>query len=228
MNKSARISFANNIAALRRTIITLRRTLAAIAVVAVTALTVTADSFKILYLTTPTITIGGKVCKVGDVFPGDAAITWTAPRQAMKVLDTATKKQSLVVAEKYRGSKSADMNSYFVQSKQLSTRRGELINTMELGMVLAEQHYLLDSIAIPTSLPVDDSHFFFASYDYNGETINKKLTYRDGELIFDRSLYSIDGKAITPFDVVLSVWYMDRSAGNRTLVTDKMALLPVE
>lgn len=198
-----------------------------LAVIAASALAVSADNFKILYLTTPNITIGGKTYKVGDVFAGDMPITWSAPRQAMKVLNTATKKQSLVVAEKYSGCKSADMNSYFIQSKQLSTRQGEIINTMELGIVLGEQHYMLDSIVVKTSLPVDDTHFFFASYDYNGETINKKLNCKDDTLIFDRSLYSIDGKAVEPFDVTLSVWYVDRKVGNRTLVTDKMTVLPI-
>lgn len=198
-----------------------------LAVIAASALAVSADNFKILYLTTPDIIIGGKTYKVGDVFAGDIPIKWSAPRQAMKVLNTTTKKQSLVVAEKYSGCKSADMNSYFVQSKQLSTRQGEIINTMELGIVLGEQHYMLDSIAVRTSLQVDDAHFFFASYDYNGEKINKKLNYKDGNLIFDRSLYSIDGKAVEPFDVTLSVWYMDGNAKTRTLVTDKMTVLPI-
>jgi len=59
-----------------------------------------ADDFKILYLTTPDITVGGKTLRVGDTFAGTAPISWTAPRQAMKVLNTTTKNQSLVVAEK--------------------------------------------------------------------------------------------------------------------------------
>lgn len=205
----------------------MKKTITAFAVLLVSVLAASADDFKILYLTSSDITIGGRTYKVGDTFAGNAAINWTAPRQAMKVLNTVTKKQSLVVAEKYAGCKSADMNSYFVQSKQLSTRQGELINTMELGIVLGDTHYMLDSISVRTSLPADADHFFFASYDYKGETINKKLTCRDGELIFDRNLYSIDGKAIEPFDLVLSVWYMDRTAGNRTLVTDKMTILPI-
>lgn len=186
-----------------------------------------ADNFKILYLTTPNITIGGKVYQVGDTFSGNASIRWSAPRQAMKVQNTTTKKQSLVVAEKYTGIKSADMNSYFVQSKQLSTRQGELINTLELGIVLSDTYYLLDPIELKTTLPVDDKHFFFASYDHNGETINKKLNCKEGILTFDRSLYSIDGNPIEPFDVTLSVWYMDASAGKRTLVTDKMIIIPI-
>ena len=205
----------------------MKKAISVLVIILVAALTLCADNFKILFLTTPSITIGGKTCKVGDTFAGDAAISWTAPRQAMKVLNTTTKKQSLVVAEKFSGSKSADMNSYFVQSKQLSTRQGELINTMELGIVLGESHYMLDSIAVKTSLPVDANHFFFASYDYNGETINKMLTCKDGELVFDRKLYTIDGKAIEPFDLPLSVWYMDRGTGTRTLVTDKMLILPL-
>lgn len=189
--------------------------------------TASADEFKILYLTTPDITIGGKTLKIGDTFAGNASINWTTPRQAMKVMNTSTKKQSLVVAEKYTGSKSADMDSYFVSSRQLSTRKGELINTLEMGVVLGESHYLLDSIEINTLLSVDNDRFFFASYDYNGEVINKKLKCDNGVLIFDRDLFTIDGKAIEPFDVTLNVWYMDRTAGTKTLLTDKMLILPL-
>lgn len=206
----------------------MKKIITVFAIFILSAITAGADNFKILYLTTPSISIGGKSYKTGDVFAGNAAISWSAPRQAMKVLNTATKKQSLVVAERFNGTKSKDMNSYFVQSKNLSTRQGELINTMELGIVLGESHYLLDSIDIRTSLPVDKNHFFFASYDYNGETINKKLTCKDGVLAFDKSLFTIDGKEIKPFDVTLSVWYMDSEAGKRTLVTDKMVILPVD
>ncbi len=205
----------------------MKKIIAALAIITVSVYSVSADNFKILYLTTPDIAIGGKTHKVGDTFAGDEPVAWSAPRQAMKVLNTATKKQSLVVAEKYEGCKSADMNSYFVQSKQLSTRQGEIINTMELGIVLGDSHYMLDSISVSTLLPVDNNRFFFASYDYNGETINKKLNCRNGNLIFDKTIYSIDGKSIEPFDITLSVWYMDREAGNRTLVTDKMIILPV-
>lgn len=205
----------------------MKKIITALAIFALSAITASADNFKILYLTTPNITIGGKIYKTGDVFAGNAAISWSASRQAMKVLNTRTKKQSLVVAERFNGSKSKDMDSYFIQSKDLSTRQGELINTMELGIVLGESHYLLDSIDIKTSLPVDEKHFFYASYDYNGETINKKLTCKDGILTFDKSLFTIDGKPIKPFDVTLSVWYMDSKAGKLTLVTDKMIILPV-
>jgi len=186
-----------------------------------------ADDFKILYLTTPDIVIGGKTLKVGDTFAGSAPISWKASRQAMKVLNIATQEQSLVVAEKYDASKSRDLFSYLLSSRQLSTRRGELINTLELGMALGETYYLLDSIKVDTKLPVDDDRFFFAAYSYNGETINKKLARDGNALVFDWSLFEIDGKAIEPFDVTLSVYYFDRRAGVKTLVTDKMAILPL-
>ena len=187
-----------------------------------------ADDFKILYLTSPDITINGKACKVGDTFSRNASIAWTAPRQAMKVLDLATKKQNLIVAEEYAKNKSHDIASYLVATKHLSTRRGELINTLELGVALGETHYLLDSIKVETRLPVDENHFFFATYNHNGETINKKLSTNGNTLIFDRSIYTIDGHAIRPFDVTLSVWYMDKSNRKRTLVTDKMVVLPLD
>lgn len=197
-------------------------------VVAIFALTVEAQQFKILHLTTPDVTIGGKSLKIGDVFDGKAKIEWSAPRQAMKVLNTATKEQSLVVAEKYNQRKSKDIASYLVSSKQLSTRRGELINTMELGMALGDTFYLLDSLRIESKLPVDAKRFFFATFDYDGELINKKLQNdADGAIIFDRQLFSVDGKPIEPFDVPLTIYYLDQISGTKTLITDSMLLLPL-
>ena len=192
-----------------------------------TLISVVADDFKILYVTTPSISINGKNLKAGDIFPGGATINWTSPRQAMKVLDLSTNKQTLVVAEKYKEVKSKNMASYLVAAKQLSTRRGAIINTMELGIVLGDTHYLLDPIKIETLLPIDADRFFFASYEYNGEIINKLLPSEDNSILFDKSLYVIDGKEIEPFDLNLSVWYMDRIEGNKTIITDKMVLLPV-
>lgn len=190
--------------------------------------TAVADDFKILFITTPEIMIDGKSRQKGDIITGKSKIKWTSPRQAIKVMNTRTKQQSLVVAEKYNAVKSGDLASFLASSKQMSTRKGALINVMELGMVLNDTHYLLDSLRVESRLPVDNDHFFFATYEYGDEKINKKLhTDPDGALIFDRSLFTIDGKPIEPFDVTLSIFYMDKSAGRRTLVTDSMLLLPL-
>lgn len=189
--------------------------------------TVSAQDFEILYLTTPTITIGNKKLKQGDTFPGNATVSWESPRQAMKVLNLSTNKQTLIVAEKYKETESKDLTSYFAATKQLTVRNGASLNAMELGAALNGSHYLLDSISVETVMPVDIDRFFYASYPYESEIINKKLETVDGYLIFDRSIFTIDGVEIEPFDVTLKVWYVDNEDKTKTLVTDNMILLPL-
>ena len=65
----------------------MKKIIAALAIITVSVYSVSADNFKILYLTTPDIAIGGKTHKVGDTFAGDEPVAWSAPRQAMKVLN---------------------------------------------------------------------------------------------------------------------------------------------
>lgn len=186
-----------------------------------------AEDYKILYITSPDISIGGKYVNVGDVFSDSAPINWTGPRQAIKVQHISTHKQSLIVAEKYKKFKSSNLMSYLASNKQLSARQGELLNPLELSVVLNRTHYLLDTISVNCGMPVDDTCFFYATYEYNGETINKKLTTCRGKLIFDQSLFSIDGIAITPFDVDLKVYYINRKNNTKTIIADKMKILPL-
>lgn len=48
-----------------------------------------------------------------------------------------------------------------------------------------------------TSYPSDDTRFFYASYIFNGETINKKLQVIDGKLTFEtKTFFTVDGIAI--------------------------------
>ena len=44
-----------------------------------------ADDYKILYLSTETITIGGKTLRKGDTFSDKAIIKWTLPSQSMRI-----------------------------------------------------------------------------------------------------------------------------------------------
>ena len=49
------------------------------------ATTAFADDYKILYLSTETITIGGKTLRKGDTFNDKALIKWTLASQSMRI-----------------------------------------------------------------------------------------------------------------------------------------------
>ena len=164
---------------------------------------------------------------MGDKFSENSAINWDSPRQAIKVLNLLNDRQELIVAEKYNKMESKNLKTYFLAQNQLSTRKGAALNAMELGLILNDTYYLLDPIIVETKLPVNDTHFFFVTYEYEGESINKKLPVVGASLVFDNSLFMIDGSPIEPHDLNISVWYMDTQNQNRTLIADKMVIVPL-
>ncbi|MEQ8907376.1 hypothetical protein [Ekhidna sp.] len=87
---------------------------------------------------------------------------------------------------------------------RLSTRAGSINNALDF-----QKHFDEGTIALlgnsyrtsvsATAFPMNDNRFFYAQYQYNGETINKRLD-NDGEiLIFNLTdFYSIDGQPVDP------------------------------
>ena len=86
-------------------------------------------------------------------------------------------------------------------TKQLSTRSGEILNMIDLKNHLAkDQFVILDSLIIDLSnsnLVLDGSHFFYLSYNFQGESINKKIPSSDGKLILTKQVISqVDNEPI--------------------------------
>ncbi|MEO9966465.1 MAG: hypothetical protein ABJF11_11785 [Reichenbachiella sp.] len=87
---------------------------------------------------------------------------------------------------------------------KMSTRAGGINNQMDFMKKFGEGPVALISgryeVAVsPTSYPTNDVKFFYASYSFNDELINKKLEVQNDKLIFDASsFYSIDGIAVDP------------------------------
>ncbi len=185
--------------------------------------------FRIVFLNTPTISINGKELKVNDIFPEKSTIKWSSPKQAMKIVDTHSGNQRLVVAEQYQKSKAADIMSFIKGVKHLSSR-GSANNVISLRNMVTDHFYFTDSISIPTTFKTDSEHFFYVSYDYEGEEINKRIHNKNGTFSISADIFTIDGKSIPPFDVKLSLYYLDLKSNTSTLITDDMyvTLVPQE
>lgn len=186
------------------------------------------ETYKILLINTPSISIDGKRHVAGDCFGENASIEWDSDKQAMKVMHTGTGKQSVVVAKRYKETRSKSLASYLVENRKLSTRDGEILNVAELGQALNSTFYLMDSIHIKTPLETDSLRSFFVAYFYQGERINKRIPCKEGTFTLTPSLYSIDGKPITPFETDLQVYYWDRQKEECLLLTEGMHIVPVE
>jgi hypothetical protein len=87
---------------------------------------------------------------------------------------------------------------------RLSTRAGSINNSLDFQKHFDEGTTVLlgNSYSISVSsaaFPMDDTKFFYAQYQYEGETINKKLESQGEKLIFNLTdFYSIDGQPVEP------------------------------
>lgn len=139
----------------------------------------------------------------------------------MKVLDSATGRQRLVTGSEYSRAGSSDLASFFSGTRRLSSRDGAPDNPVALkAMIGNDTHYFCDSLVICTAMPTDYERFFFVSYIYGGEEINKLITNDNGSFVITPDIFTVDGKPIPPFEADLALYYIDRGKGTVTLVTD--------
>ena len=186
------------------------------------------DRYKILFLNCPSVRIGKKYCKTGDAFLSNQKIYWTEENQAMKVQNSKTYAQKVIVANKEALKHRLSLSELISESKGLYSRAGDASTPFQLKEIIGGQILLLDSMEYRINMDVDDTHFFFISYIFNGQTIYKKLPIKKGFFVIDRSIFTIDGHDITPFSVDISVYY--QAGSQRLLISDDcyLKIIPIE
>jgi hypothetical protein len=87
----------------------------------------------------------------------------------------------------------------------MSSRSGAIVNQVDLQNHFSGNYLIfkIDKIKVSKdNFPMDENNFFYIRYDYNGESINKKLSYNDDILIIDqKELIAVDGKPIPNPDI---------------------------
>ncbi len=197
-----------------------------LAVLACIAAAAQTDNYKILYINTPAINIGGKQLGRGDEFPASATINWSSEKQAMRVVSTTTNRQLTLSPRVTSGKKS--LAAYLSGRKALATRPGYPASIPELRSELPSEIDLLDRHEVYTSLPVDDVRFFYASYTRDGEEINKILpALAEGGFCIDRTLWEIDGEMHAPVPTEIAIFYYDTAAGTVAEVATGITINPL-
>lgn len=177
-----------------------------------------ADQYKILHMNTSSINIGGKSLHVGDTFDEEMPIKWESEKQAMKVLNTKTKKIRLFVSKQF--SKSNSIKDLYLKQNHLSTRSSDLMDENELGEYLSNHFFLLDYISFSSILMVDETAYF--TIEINGK--EHVLGDNNGDVCISRSLFDEQKK-----QYIVSIFYLDKNDNSKLLITDKMVveLLPL-
>jgi hypothetical protein len=102
----------------------------------------------------------------------------------------------------------------------ISSRGGSLINMIDLQNHFSGKYVILGKEKIElnrNNFPMDNDHFFYLSYIYKGEEINKKLSFSDDTLIIDKnSLYTVDGNPIpSPDNTKIKLFYRNSNESVR-------------
>jgi hypothetical protein len=151
-------------------------------------------------------TASGAYLKSGTRLSESSQLKFETPTARAAVLSSS--RGRYVIQKKGAATNQSDL-SYALSSVlapargKLSTRAGGINNQMDFKKKFDEgtTAWLGNTYQVEvsnTSYPLDESHFFYVSYLYNGEAINKKLEGKDGIVTFDKSFFAIDGQAIDP------------------------------
>ena len=187
-------------------------------------MTMEARNFKILYLNHPQILINGNVSKVGDTFDENAVVIWLKERQAMKVIDTDSKKRYVMTC-KPASKKKQTVLSILTDIEHLSTHgpEGQMADQFDqLANDIWQAYDLLDSIAIPTKVNIDEKHYFIGTYKYGDTRLTKKLSCENCNIIIDKSIFFVDDKKLSPRDISLRIDYVAKSLNNTIFIKDNI------
>ena len=180
-----------------------------------------ADDFKLLFVNSGTVNIGGKDCKVGDVIADKAVINWSSDKQAIKVQNTSNKSIKVIsaVQQKKEGFKS--IFDFMTKTGHLSTRGDGLMGIEGLEEYLSNTFYLIDEEKVESMLETTGSSYFQVEFSVNGKSYTKKLKGDAKSFTLDAATFNVAGAEGKEIPVKIS--YNDEDGSE--VITDKMKVV---
>ncbi len=180
-----------------------------------------ADDFKLLFINSGTVNIGGKDHKVGDIVADNAAITWANDKQAIKVQNVSNKSIKVIsaVQQKKLGFKS--IFEFMNKTGHLSTRGDGLMGIEGLEEYLANTFYLIDEEKVESMLETTASSYFQVDFSVDGKNYTKKLKGDAKSFTLDAATFNVKGADGVEIPVKIS--YCDEEGTE--VITDKMKVV---
>lgn len=185
---------------------------------------------RIVQLNCPYIIVSGHKVQKGGVIRKGATIEWTNDRQAVRLLDIKTKRQYMLTAKMFKINSNMKIEDVLIATKQLSSRSYKPSTVPELSITVPDSIFALGETLIPCGVKTDEYKFFFARYQYKGESINKRLSCSEDGIILDDKLFFIDGIRIERSDVIMDLYYYNELSGQAEKCKENVyfELLPEE
>lgn len=168
------------------------------------------DNFKVIKVKGIILLKGkGTSLETGTVFSEKEDLLFRTDDAIAAVINSH--KGRLILTSKNHDLSTARSN-FLPSMYNIASRGGSLANLIDLRNHFSGKYVVLDKqtlILDKSNFPMDKDHFFFLSYAYKGEEINKKLDYSGDTLIIDkRSLYTVDGNPIpNPDNTTIMLFY---------------------
>lgn len=176
---------------------------------------------QIIYVTS------GNSMAQGDVFAEDENLSFQTQNSRAAVINPNSGR-FILTPENYDDLSSGNSN-FLPAMSNLSTRGGAINNQADLENQFSEYLTIIHSASYhvnPNAFPMNDNNFFYLTFNYAGEEINKKLDSEGTKLILSReSILTIDGNPIPGLEIpVMTLNYL--RDGEPAYISDFVLIFP--
>lgn len=178
----------------------MKRVLLCMIALSVSAITY-AESYKVVkVLGTIIVKKTGAALSQGDVIQSTDPIVFKTPDSKASVI--SSEKGRFVLAANSSNNNSASVKSNLIPPmSNISSRGLSMLNFSDIKNNFSGNYLLLDKVDVSIAkdiFPMNDSCFFFFTYKYKNEDINKRLKHNgDTLLIIEKELFKVDGLPIS-------------------------------
>lgn len=185
---------------------------------------ISAENLKVLDINHGTVRVNGKQLQKGSQFNSKAKIVWSDNKQIIKVINIESHKINIYAAQIFKVAQMSSIDELLFQKQRLSSRDGILMNVHDFANFFNCDIALMQSFSMETGYTFDDSHFLFLQYDYLGEKINKRLQCEMHTVLFNDSIFYVDGKPIEKTVLTTKLFYYDVINEQITLLADNFTI----
>lgn len=186
-----------------------------------------ADSYKV-------IKVNGKIyykksgdnLKQGDVFASSTKLDFESQQSRAAVISSL--KGRFVLSANANSSKS----NLLPAMNNMSSRAGALLNMIDLKNHFNGDYLVIGKMELSIgkeAFPLDNDNFFYVQYQYDGETIPKKLpkNAEENKVIFDaEEIFKIDGKPVEVDPETMTLYYRKVDEKKSVKINDFKPVFP--
>lgn len=168
------------------------------------------DNYKVIKVNGQiVVTSTGKALASGDVFKENTPLDFNSPEAKATVINA--EKGRFILTSQAKSSKASNL---IPAINNIASRGGAILTIIDMQNLFAGNFCVINKMKVKIAAPdykMSKDNFFYVSYKYNGESINKPLAYDGDSLVIDKAeLYKVDGKPITaPDDTQVTLYFRD-------------------